>query len=101
MHTPDSERSQRARIAGLARSAKAPSGTAISAPARAAFLQRFYDETDPELPEAERQRQAAAARKLHMTRLSRRAAAARRSASAAARELAEVADDLAASADAV
>ncbi len=46
--------------------------------ARSAFWRSFYDRTDPELPEAERQRQAEAARKLHMTRLSHKAALKRR-----------------------
>ena len=44
----------------------------ITAPARAAFLKRFLDEVDPDrvLPEPERLRRAAAARKAHFTRLS-------------------------------
>lgn len=82
------DRQQISRMGGLARSASAPSGAAVSAPARAAFLQSFYDKTDPSLPEEERQRQAEAARRLHMTRLSRKAAAARREAASAAAEAA-------------
>jgi len=42
-----------------------------TAPARAAFLKRFLDEVDPDrvLPEPERLRRAAAARKAYFTRL--------------------------------
>jgi hypothetical protein len=42
-----------------------------TAPARAAFLRRFLDEVDPDrvLPEPERLRRAAAARKAYFTRL--------------------------------
>jgi hypothetical protein len=42
-----------------------------TAPARAAFLKRFLDEVDPDrvLPEPERLRRAAAARKGYLTRL--------------------------------
>lgn len=78
MPSSDTERSQRARIAALTRVANEPSGTAMTAKARSAFWQSFYDRTDPELPESERQRQADAARRLHMTRLSHAAAIARR-----------------------
>jgi hypothetical protein len=46
--------------------------------ARAAFDRRFYDQTDPALPEDERQRRAAALRRAHMTRLALAAATARR-----------------------
>lgn len=44
---------------------------AITAPAREAFMKRFLDEVDPGrvLPERERQRRAAAARKAYFTRL--------------------------------
>ena len=42
-----------------------------TAPARAAFLKRFVDEVDPDrvLPEPERLRRAASARKAYFTRL--------------------------------
>jgi hypothetical protein len=42
-----------------------------TAPARVAFLRRFLDEVDPDrvLPECERLRRAAAARKAYFTRL--------------------------------
>ena len=48
--------------------------------ARAAFLARFVDEVDPnrELPEAERERRATAARKAHFARLAFASAEARR-----------------------
>ncbi len=44
---------------------------AITAPAREAFIKRFVDEVDPGrvLPERERKRRAAAARKAYFTRL--------------------------------
>ncbi len=77
------ERSQRARIAALTRVSQEPSGTAMTEKARSRFWESFYDATDPSLPEAERQRQAEAARRLHMTRLSQRAALKRRRAAAA------------------
>jgi hypothetical protein len=82
--TPE-ERRLRCTANALSRSATTR-GSVISAPARAARLQKFYDETDPELPEAERQRQADAALRKAMTELSRKAARARRLAS-------EIADD--------
>jgi hypothetical protein len=67
-------------------------GADISAPARAARLRKYYDSTDPSLPPPERQRQADAALRRDMTRLSLRAAKARRAAAAAADAAAEVAD---------
>jgi hypothetical protein len=90
---PDSqgERSLRARNAALSRSAVTP-GHEISAPARKARLQKYYDETDPSLPPAERQRQADAALRRDMTRLSLRASQARRAAASAARAAQDVAD---------
>lgn len=86
MPSADSERSQRARIAALARVAKEPSGTAMTDKARGKFWQSFYDATDPSLPEAERQRQAEAARRLHMTRLAQKASLKRRKAATAVSE---------------
>lgn len=83
MPSESTERSQRARMAALARVAQEPSGTAMTERARRSFRDSFYDRTDPELPHAERQRQADAAYKLHMTRLSHRAALARQRATAA------------------
>jgi|SRR5579862_611020 len=83
MPSTESERSQRARIAALARVAREPSGTAMTEQARRTFRDSFYDRTDPELPHAERQRQADAAYRLHMTRLSHRAALARQRATSA------------------
>lgn len=95
------ERSRRARIAALSRVAQAPSGTAMTDKARSKFRQSFYDRTDPQLPEGERQRQADAAYRLHMTRLSQRAAVARRRAAAAMQEALDASAELAASADAL
>jgi len=53
---------------------------ATTAPARAAFLKRFLDEVDPDrvLPEPERLRRAAAARKAYFTRLAYLASRSRR-----------------------
>jgi hypothetical protein len=101
MPSGNTERSQRARIAALTRSAQAASGTAMTAKARSAFWNSFYDQTDPKLPEAERQRQAAAARKLYYTRLSHKAAVARRRAASAMQEAETAVAELADSADAV
>lgn len=83
MPSPQSERSARAKIAGLSRSAQAPSGASISAPARKAFLQSFYDRTDPDLKPKERERQAEALRKIYFTQLAQRSARGRRRAALA------------------
>jgi hypothetical protein len=65
--TPE-QRSQRARIAALTRwSQEDPAANA--ARANAGLQRKFYDQTDPTLPEAERQRRAYAAFRAHMTRL--------------------------------
>lgn len=94
------ERSVIARQAALTRSASEV-GSAISAPARRAFLDRFTKPPVPgETPEqaAERVRQGDAALRLHMTRLSNRAAAARRAGSramVAAADLEQVTAELA------
>ena len=60
----------RGRLGGLATAARY-SPTEITAPARAAFLQSFIPD-DPELTDAERDRRAKAARRLHYTRLAQR-----------------------------
>ena len=76
--TPE-QRSHRARMGGLATAARHdPSG--YTQPAHSAFLGRFLDEVDPQrvLPEAERERRAQAARKLHMQRLAWKSAEVRR-----------------------
>lgn len=89
MASSDYDRKQISSMGGLARSARAPSGAAVSEQARNAFWRGFYDRTDPNLPEAERVRQADAARKLHMKQLSRKAARKRTQAAEAAREAQE------------
>lgn len=89
MASGESDRIQISRMGGLARSARAPSGAAVSEAARSAFWQGFYDRTDPALPHEERVRQANAARRLHMIGLSRKAAAKRRKAAEAAAEAEE------------
>lgn len=94
MASDEAERRLHARKAALTRSSRAPSGSAISAPAREAFLDKFYDQTDPELPEEERQRQARAALKLHMSNLSIKGVRARRRLQGAVDELIEVNEEL-------
>lgn len=64
------QRSQQARIAALTRSSQ-ETGAAMTAAARSAFLDRFYRQTDENLPEEERQRQAQAALRAHMSRIRR------------------------------
>lgn len=89
MASDPSARKRIARMGGLARSASAPSSSAMTEAARSAFRDSFYDKTDPGLPEEERQRQADAARRLHMTRLSHLAAKKRQEAARAAQEALE------------
>ena len=62
------QRVMRARLGGLMTSAL---GHVNTAPARAAFHERFVDQVDPErkLPPSEHARRADAARRAHMTRL--------------------------------
>jgi hypothetical protein len=74
-----SERSQRARIGGLARSAS-HDGHEATQKARDTFLERFTEEVDPDrvLPEAERDRRAEAARKRYFAQLAYKSAKARR-----------------------
>lgn len=76
--TPE-ERRLRARLGGLTRHAYCDSREA-TAPARKAFLERFYNQVDPErvLTPGERERRAEAAKKAHMTRLALKSAQARR-----------------------
>ncbi len=71
------ERSLRSRIAGLSATAQGKTNTA---PARAAFDRRFLNQVDPDgqLPEAERNRRAEAAKKAHFARMAYRSAQARK-----------------------
>lgn len=64
------QRTQRARIAALARHSRTD-GSEATAPARAAFLERFAREVDPDgvLDPAERERRAVAARRAYFQRL--------------------------------
>lgn len=75
------EMAMRGRLGGLAKSARhdAVEGTAL---ARQAFLSKFEREVDPDglLPEEERHRRAAAARKLHFANLATASARKRRKA---------------------
>jgi hypothetical protein len=62
------QRTQRARIAALTRwSREDPKATAERA--QAGLQRKFYNATNPELPEAERQRRAAAAYRADMSRI--------------------------------
>lgn len=91
------ERSNLARAAALQRVGQV-GGDAVSAPARRAFLQRFLDQTDSDLPMHERQRRAEALLRAHMTRLAGKSAAGRRIKHHAA-ELRAIAQDAAQLAD--
>jgi hypothetical protein len=53
----------------------------LTAKARSRFLARFYEQTDPALPEAERLRRAEHLLRAHMTKLALASAKARRRAS--------------------
>jgi hypothetical protein len=74
--TPE-ERSRRSRIAAHHLHAQGKTNTK---PARAAFMDRFYKQVDPDgkLPEAERHRRAEHAMRAHMLSLSAKSARARR-----------------------
>jgi hypothetical protein len=74
------ERSQRARLASHTSWSKTRDPAARTQPARDKFAERFLDEVDPErvLPEGERNRRAASARKAYFARLALASATARR-----------------------
>jgi hypothetical protein len=65
--------------------ARTPDRSARTEPARTAFDQRFLDQVDPDrvLPEAERNRRAASARKAYFARLTLASIKARRARKAA------------------
>ncbi|MEH0829579.1 hypothetical protein, partial [Micromonospora sp. CPCC 205714] len=69
-----------ARLAASERWAREPDRAAATAPARAAFADRFARQVDPDgtLDPAERARRAASARRAYFTRLALRSAQARR-----------------------
>lgn len=77
--TPE-ERVLRAKLAVNARWAKTPDRSQATAPARAAFDQRFLREVDPEnkLDPTERAKRAANARAAHYARMTLRSSIARR-----------------------
>jgi hypothetical protein len=62
------QRVQRARIAALTRWSK-EDPRANAERAQAGLQRKFYDQTDPELLEAERHRRATAAYRAHMSRI--------------------------------
>jgi hypothetical protein len=66
------DRSMIARQAALSRWAK-EDPSANAARGQAGLLRKFYDQTDPDLPEAERHRRAECARRAHMVKLARKA----------------------------
>ena len=72
---PSTERSLRARIGAYSLHAQGGTNTA---PARRAFLRRFLAEIPADLPEDERLRRAALARRAHFSRLALKSAQARR-----------------------
>lgn len=76
---PDPYQVELNRSAALTRVAR-EGGRAVSAPARAAFMETFIEQVDPdrELPEDERDKRAAAARKAYFAKLAARSAKARR-----------------------
>jgi hypothetical protein len=71
---PDSERVLRGRQAAYTKWSRTEDRVAATAPARAAFMQRFEDEVDPErrLTTEERRIRAYYAMRAHMSRLARR-----------------------------
>lgn len=73
------QRTLRARMGAYAQHARHDT-TQTTAAARAAFLARFEDQVDPDrqLPPAERERRALAARRRHFAELAYRSARARR-----------------------
>lgn len=68
----------RSSIGGHAKWAKVTDRTEATAKPRAAFLAKFYDQTDPALPEEVRLQQAESLRKAHFARLGLASAMARR-----------------------
>ena len=92
-----SERSLQGKAAAFSSWAKTADPTARTAPARLAADKRFLDQVDPErkLPEAERNRRVAYARKSYFADLARKSAKARRRAGAAQRDAIEAEVELA------
>lgn len=83
--TTTSIRALRSRVGGYAKWAKTTDRTAATAPARDAFLRRFYDATPTELPDATRLQMAESARKAYFASLALKSALVRRSRSDAKR----------------
>lgn len=83
-HASPAERSMAARVASYSSWANTADPSARTAPARAAFMERFERQVDPDgvLPVVERQRRAEAARKAHFTRLALASARSRRKSAA-------------------
>lgn len=71
------ERHLIARSAAFKRWANDPDPTGSGVRGQNGLLQKFYNETDPTLPEDERWRRAERLRRAHMSELSRRAAKSR------------------------
>jgi hypothetical protein len=82
---PDTSRALIARLAAHESWARTADPSARTAPGRAAFLDRFEREVDPDgiLPPADRERMAAHARKAYFARLALASAKARRKGTAA------------------
>lgn len=111
MPSQTDDRSAHARIAAFSRSAREPSGEAMTETARRTYRDSFavrHDcklcgtvEIDQSLPAAERRRQADAAYRAHMTRLSHRREVMRRRAAQATAAAEEADEQLQRCADAV
>lgn len=84
-HDTPEDRSLRARLAAHSLHARVADPQAHTAPARAAFLDRFSRQVDPDglLPAADRARRAEHARKAYFLSLARKSAEARRKRAAA------------------
>jgi len=78
-HNPG-DRSTNASIAALLKAAYAPSREALTADARRAFDQKFFDDVDPDkvMPIEERTKRAANAKSAYFKKLAAKSVAARR-----------------------
>ena len=70
-------RHQIAALGAMSKWAKEPDPASATAAARAKFAEKFYEATDPALPEAQRRRMAEYARRAYFQRLSLASAKAR------------------------
>ena len=96
MAATPADRSIAGQIAAAAKWAQTPDYSAATAPARAAFNDKFEREVDPHgvLPIEQRQKMAEHARRLHFLRMAQKSVQARKARDLAARLEAEVAADV-------